>query len=43
MPGFNESNKITGANAGGRRPLPIRMPWAARIAQFSRYALRKER
>ena len=28
------SNEVTGANAGGRGPLPIPMPWAARIAQF---------
>ncbi len=29
-------NKITGANAGGPRQLAIRIPWAARIAQFCR-------
>jgi len=29
-------NKITGANAGGPRQLPMRTPWAARIAQFRR-------
>ena len=29
-------NKITGANAGGRRPLPMRTRWAARVAQFWR-------
>ncbi len=28
------ANKITGANAGGRRQLPIRTRWAARVAQF---------
>src|SRR5262245_19157617 len=27
-------NKITGANAGGRRRLPMRTRWAARVAQF---------
>jgi hypothetical protein len=27
-------NKITGANAGGLRQLPMRTLWAARIAQF---------
>ena len=32
-------NKITGANAGGRRPLPSRTRWAARFAQFGRSAL----
>src|SRR6058998_3324180 len=31
-------NKITGANAGGPRQLPIRAHWAARIAQFRRSA-----
>jgi len=31
-----EPNKITGANAGGSRPLAIRTLWAARIAQFRR-------
>jgi hypothetical protein len=31
-------NKITGANAGGLRQLPNRALWAARIAQFSRWA-----
>ncbi len=30
------SNKITGANAGEPRRLPIRAHWAARIAQFCR-------
>ena len=29
-------NKITGANAGGPRQLPIRTRWAARVAQFCR-------
>jgi len=29
-------NKITGANAGGPRQLPIRTRWAARVAQFGR-------
>jgi len=29
-------NKITGANAGGTRRLPMRTRWAARIAQFRR-------
>jgi outer membrane protein assembly factor BamE (lipoprotein component of BamABCDE complex) len=32
-------NKITGANAGGPRPLPIRTRWAARVAQFWRWRL----
>ncbi len=32
-----ESNEITDANAGGRRRLPIRERWAARIAQFCRW------
>jgi len=31
-------NEITGANAGGPRRLLIRKRWAARIAQFRRYA-----
>jgi hypothetical protein len=31
-------NKITGANAGGRRLLAISTRWAARIAQFCRSA-----
>jgi hypothetical protein len=31
-------NKITGTNAGGRRQLPVRTRWAARVAQFGRYA-----
>lgn len=31
-------NQTTGANAGGRHQFPIRMFWAARIAQFRRYA-----
>ena len=30
-------NKITGANAGGPRPLPMRTRWAARVAQFCRW------
>jgi hypothetical protein len=30
------SNKITGANAGERRQLPIWTRWAARVAQFCR-------
>jgi hypothetical protein len=30
------ANKVTGANAGGPRRLPIRGYWAARIAQFCR-------
>jgi hypothetical protein len=29
-------NKVTGANAGGRRQLPIRTRRAARVAQFCR-------
>jgi hypothetical protein len=29
-------NKITSANAGGPRRLPIRAPFAARIAEFCR-------
>ena len=29
-------SKITGANAGGPRQLPIRACWATRIAQFCR-------
>jgi hypothetical protein len=31
-------NKVTGANAGGRRQLPMRTRWAARVAQFCRWA-----
>jgi hypothetical protein len=31
------ANKITGANAGGPRQLPIRAFWAARVDQFWRY------
>jgi len=31
-------NKITEANAVGRRHLPMRMRWAARVAQFYRSA-----
>ena len=31
-------NKITGANAGGPRRLPMRTRWAARVAQFGRWA-----
>jgi hypothetical protein len=31
-------NKITGANAGGPRQLPMRTRWAARVAQFWRSA-----
>jgi hypothetical protein len=33
------ANKITRANAGGRRQLPIRTRLAARIAQFCRWAV----
>ena len=33
-------NEVTRANAGGRCPLAVRMPWAARIAQFRRSAMR---
>ena len=29
-------NKITGANAGGPRQLPMRTRWTARVAQFCR-------
>ena len=29
-------NRITGANAGGPRRLPMRARWAARAAQFWR-------
>jgi hypothetical protein len=32
------ANKITGANAGGPGLLPVRALWAARIAQFRRWA-----
>jgi hypothetical protein len=32
------SNKITGANAGGPRQLPMRMHWTTRVAQFCRWA-----
>jgi len=32
-------NKITGANAGGPRLLPMRTRWAARVAQFCRCPL----
>ena len=31
-------NQITGANAGGRRQLPMRTSWAARVVQFCRSA-----
>lgn len=31
-------NEITGADAGGPCGLEIREPWAARAAQFCRYA-----
>jgi hypothetical protein len=31
-----ESNKITGANAGGLRQLAARTRWAARVGQFWR-------
>ena len=31
-------NKITGANAGGLRQLPVRTRWTARVAQFWRWA-----
>jgi hypothetical protein len=34
---FRRLNKITGANAGGPRQLPVRMRWAARVAQFCRW------
>ena len=34
-------NKITGANAGGPRQLPMRTRWAARVAQFGRWANEK--
>jgi len=33
-----ESNKITGANAGGPARSRIQAHWAARLAQFSRWA-----
>jgi hypothetical protein len=32
------SRRITGTNAGGPRHLPIRTRWAARVAQFWRWA-----
>jgi hypothetical protein len=32
------ANKITEANAGGSRKLPMRTRWAARVAQFCRSA-----
>ena len=32
-------NKITGANAGGSGQLPMRTRWAARVAQFWRWAI----
>ena len=32
------ANQITGANAGGPRQLSMRTRWAARVAQFHRYA-----
>ena len=35
---MKEANKITGANAGGPRQLPMRTRWAARVAQFHRSA-----
>jgi hypothetical protein len=31
-------NKISGANAGGPRQFPMRTRWAARVAQFWRWA-----
>jgi len=34
-------NKITGANAGGPRQLPIRTRWAGRVAQFGVRHLRR--
>jgi hypothetical protein len=36
--GGHTANKITRANAGGPPRLPIRTRWAARIAQFRRWA-----
>lgn len=36
-------NRITGANAGGLRQMPIRTRRAARIAQFRRSATKGER
>jgi len=33
---FGRANKITAANAGGPRQLPVRAQWAARIAEFRR-------
>ena len=32
------ANKITGANAGGPCHLPMPTRWAARVAQFGRWA-----
>jgi hypothetical protein len=32
------TNKITGVNAGGLRPLPMRTRLAVRVAQFGRSA-----
>ena len=34
-------NRITGANAGGPRRLPMRARWAARAAQFGRSAWKR--
>jgi hypothetical protein len=31
-------NQNTGANAGGRRQLPLGTLWTARVAQFYRWA-----
>ena len=31
-----EPNKVTGPNAGGPRPFPIRTPLAARVGQLYR-------
>jgi hypothetical protein len=36
-------NKVTGANAGGPRQLPMRTRWAARVAQFSSEVIRQEK
>ena len=35
-------NKITGAKAGGPRPLPLPALWAARIAQFGAHGVKSQ-
>ena len=38
MRSTQESNNVTGANAGGPHQLAMRTRWAARVAQFGRWA-----